>query len=679
MNHSRQPASLLSLSLVAVAALGAACTGRPEAPRLDRTGLAVKHFQKDTGWYLHNIPFFECSDKQIEAVYYYRWKLYKAHLRSTGDNQFVITEFINHVPWDREPFCTINAASMHHIMEGRWLRDPRYMNSYVRYLYAGGNDRRYSESVADATYAYYQLTGDSAFVVEQLDAMKRVYDGWVDHYDSARQLYYIPAMPDATEYTIASIDASGGTGGFEGGEAYRPTINSYQYANALAISRIAALKGDENTRKEFERRAELLKTTVETQLWNPALTHFTDRFQVGNQYVKSWAFIRGRELAGFVPWYFNLPSDTSVFTEAWKHMIDTTQLLGSYGYRTNEPSYQYYFKQYTFHEGKRGSQWNGPSWPYQTSQVLTAMANVLNNYHQDVITKEDYLHALRLFTQQHYLANGKINLVENYDPNLGGPIVHFYWSNHYLHSSYNNLVISGICGVRPSEGETLTLNPLVNESIAYFFLDNIRYHGHDVSVLYDRDGTYYNRGKGIKVFVDGEERPFVIKNGKYEVNIGKAVEVPVYARPGNEALNIAKKDFPVVTASVNNVPDSVYQVVDGRSWYFPEVMNGWGTMGSTGKIDWVELDFGTLTDLTTVKFYPIDDGKTFAVPGEVNLEYWDGEEWQLVEVEEQYPKPFLPNRLNSMTFDRITTQRLRVIFLHPNKQVFISELECYGK
>ena len=151
--------------------------------------------------------------------------------------------------------------------------------------------------------------------------------------------------------------------------------------------------------------------------------------------------------------------------------MDTTQLLGTYGLRTNEPSYQYYFKQFVFFMGQRGSQWNGPSWPYQTSQVITGMANFLNNYKQDVVTTGDYVKLLRLFTQQHYLPNGKIDLVENYDPNLGGPIVYYYWSNHYNHSSFNNLVISGLCGIRPSESDTLDINPLVNNSISYFCLD----------------------------------------------------------------------------------------------------------------------------------------------------------------------------------------------------------------
>ena len=32
----------------------------------------------------------------------------------------------------------------------------------------------------------------------------------------------------------------------------------------------------------------------------------------------------------------------------------------------------------------------------------------------------------------------------------------------------------------------------------------MRYHGHDLTVLFDRDGTRYGRGKGLVVLVDGK-------------------------------------------------------------------------------------------------------------------------------------------------------------------------------
>lgn len=648
-----------------------ACT-QQKPFQLNREKLAQHYFQEDAAWYMDNVPFFECSDSAIEQVYYYRWKLYKAHLRKIPAGH-VVTEFINHVSWDRDPFCTINAAAQHHIYEGRWLRNPMYMNDYIQYLYAGGNNRKYSESVADATYARYLVNADSAFVVSQLDSMKSVFYQWDDHWDSTKYLYYIAAMPDATEYTIASIDASGGTDGFAGGEAFRPTINSYQYGNARAISRIATLRGDAITATMFSAKATALQVHVERDLWNEKLNHFTDRFQVNNQFVKYWDFIRGRELAGFAPWYFNLPADTMRFTQAWKHLTDTAKLLGKFGYRTNEPAYEFYFHQFLWHEGKRGSQWNGPSWPYQTSMMLTGMANVLHNYNQEVIDNSDYLHALRLYTRQHYLPNGKINLVENYDPNLGGPIVHYYWSNHYNHSTYNNLVISGLCGIRPLASDSVWINPLVDESIDYFALDNIRYHGHNLTVIYDRTGNRYKAGKGLTVLVDGKKAEQVAHNRGYRVAVGKPVSVAIEREPQNVAINITKQGYPIATASVNTVLDSVNQAFDGRTWYFTEITNHWTTEGSASSTNWLALEFEHATTLSGGNVYLIANNR-FELPRDWQLEYQKDGQWVPVAFK---TKPMLQaNTLTALRFEPITTKQVRLIFEHTGA-VAVGEVELY--
>jgi hypothetical protein len=640
--------------------------------------LGKKYYGNDAQWYVANTPFFECSDKQIEQVYYYRWKLYKAHIRNVGVGQHVITEFINDVSWDRDPYSTINAATMHHIYEGRWLKNRRYMDGYINYMFQqGGNNRSYSESVADAAYARYLVNKDSAFIVRQLDSMKHIYDLWSDHFDSSKHLYYIPAMPDATEYTIASIDASGGKDGFDDGEAYRPTINSYMYGNALAISKIAAMKGDMSSSKMYEQRAYDLKKNVEQSLWNDSLQHFTDRYKVSNQYVHYWNFIRGRELAGMIPWYFNLPSHNTKFNIAWRHVLDTTQLLGKHGLRTNEPSYEYYFKQFVFYMGQRGSQWNGPSWPYQTSQVLTGMANMINSYSQNVVTRSDYVKLLRLFTQQHYLPDGNINLVENYDPNLGGPIVYYYWSNHYNHSSYNNLIISGLCGIRPSEGDTLTINPLADSSIKFFCLDGVFYHGHQLTVVYDEDGSKYKWGKGLAVFIDGKKTETIRQQNGYKILIGTPVIRSSTTEPVNRALNIERKGYPVPLASINAVPDTaLYQAIDGRIWYFPEITNRWTTKGSLAKTDWYAIDFGKAKKLSSVKLYLFADGNTNSVPDAITIEYQKGGVWKPVKFHQNIDK-LIGNTVNTIIFHTVLAKKIKINFSHLKSQVAVSEIECY--
>jgi hypothetical protein len=672
----------LATTLFAGTLLFSACKSKTETETvpvsLDHKALASKYFKEDAAWYVNNIPFFECSDQKIEKAYYYRWEMYKAHIRNVGPNEFVITEFITHMSWDHEPYCTINAAAMHHIYEGRWLRDNRFIETYIDNLYnKGGNNRSYSESIGDAAYANYLVNADSVSLMSHLDSMKSSYQGWLNHWEEAKQMYWIAAMPDATEFTVASIDQSGGKGGFDGGEAFRPTINSYMYANALAISRIAAMKGDAATSKEYLDKATALRKNILQNLWSDSVHHFLDRFKADNQYVKYWTFIRNMELAGMIPWYFDVPDNDPKYPAEWKHVLDTNYLRGPYGLRTNEPAYQWYMHQFIFTFGKPSSQWNGPSWPYQSSQVITGMANLLNDYQQSTVTNSDYLKLLREFTNQHYLNDSVINLVENYDANKGEPIVFYYWSNHYNHSTYNNLIISGLCGIRPSAGDTLDIHPLVDSSISYFALDNLLYHGHELSLFYDRDGTKYGLGKGLTAFVDGKKADLWQSNDKYKVRIGAPIISKPIVDPTNYALNIWKKGFPTPSASVNTITDTLYKGIDGKIWYFPEVQNVWSTEGSTAKEDWYQVDFGKGQELSSIKLYLCNDGKRFTLPDSLSIQYQSGNQWLSPKMTKQTPEKLIGNTVNKFEFEKIVADKVRIVFKHPNGQVALTELECY--
>ncbi|MHC4586383.1 MAG: hypothetical protein ACYS3N_17775, partial [Planctomycetota bacterium] len=53
-----------------------------------------------------NCPLFECPDKEIEKTYYYRWWLYRKHIKKQS-GQFVVSEFIKRPP--------INCPAGHHL------------------------------------------------------------------------------------------------------------------------------------------------------------------------------------------------------------------------------------------------------------------------------------------------------------------------------------------------------------------------------------------------------------------------------------------------------------------------------------------------------------------------------------------------------------------------------------
>jgi hypothetical protein len=77
----------------------------------------------------------------------------------------------------------------------------------------------------------------------------------------------------------------------------------------------------------------------------------------------------------------------------------------------------------------------------------------------------------------------------------------------YNHSTYCDLIISGLTGIRPQAGNTFEVNPLIPDDVwDYFCLENVLYHGKNITILYDKKGTKYNKGTGFMIFVDGVKK-----------------------------------------------------------------------------------------------------------------------------------------------------------------------------
>jgi hypothetical protein len=672
------------------AGLGLACAAQAQ-PNLPLGKIAAEHFGADAPWYLRNIPFLEIDDPQIQEVYYYRWKVFRSHIREIGPEGTTVLEFLDNVPWARQPFTDLNDSASFHILEGRWLRNPAVIDSLIDHLYAGGgNDRHFSESIAAATESRTRVTGDPAPGLRHLAEMRAIYDQWDDHFDRARGLYWIEPLLDATEYTIASIDASGAGftsdpspdqshNGFTGGFAFRPSINSYQYANALAIARFAALAGIPKVAADYSRKAGDLRTAVLEQLWNPALNHFVDRYQRSTAQVTAGDFIRGRELVGYVPWAFGLPppeTDLNAhFSAAWTHVLAPQEFAGAYGLRTVEPSYPRYLVQYRYEAatGKPECQWNGPSWPFQTSQVLTGLASLLEDYSQTVITTADYLRLLRQYTRQHLVSGGEPDIQEDYNPDTGKPMVGLARSHHYEHSTYVDLILNGLIGIRPRPDEFLEIAPLIplersNEGgpIRYFALQNLSYHGHDVGIFYDRDGDRYAAGRGLSVFVDGKlrygpgplERATIPLGARRPVESGAARRVDLAVNPGNA-------DGPIASASSAAPGSAAAEAIDGRLWFFASNPNGWSPVASGNSGSWYAIDFRRRRLLGSMELYFFADGTRYAAPKAFHLQYQTPTGWRDIPSQHCSPHNPLANGENRITFAPLKARNLRVVLNGP--------------
>lgn len=547
-----------------------------------------------------------------------------------------------------------------------------------------GDMYQFSEWVADAVWHGYLVDGDGEGAVAKLDRLVDVFEGWDGNmteagtggFDGGKGLFWIQPLTDATEYTIASVDASGGVDGFTGGDAFRPSVNSYQYANALAIARLAELKGDQALAGEYTDRADAIKTNVQESLWNSTFEHFIDRYQVDNENVTYWDFIRGRELVGYVPWAHDLPDDNETFAQAWTRLLDSEKFAGSNGPRTTEPSYEYFMRQYRYEGEQRECQWNGPAWPYQTTQVLTGLANLLDHYpvssDTGVVTRKDYTDLLVQYAQLHYNPDrgGVLDLEEDYDADTGRPIVGLARSPHYFHSGFIDLILSGFVGIRPRADDVLEVNPLADgDSVSFFRAENILYHGHDIAVQWDASGEQYGAA-GLIIEIDGETAASAPDLTRLTVNITRNGP-PAIQRPIAKSIQLqSDSEWPQGSVSVADAdPDGVHAAIDGRVWFFPEsdIANGWDTPVGNGSELWYQIEFGDSIDTASAEIaFFANATQGFDAPESYRVEVLDNIEW--VEVSGAHYAEPVANGITLASWDEVATESIRMVFVPKREQ-----------
>jgi hypothetical protein len=155
----------------------------------------------ESGWYAANIPFIEIPDKQIQSVYYYRWRVAHEAQKYTGEkNGWITTEFLGPITYSA-PYGGISAAAGHHIAEARWVRDTRYLDDYITYWLRGDGSgskpaedgvnknttdwaHEYSFWAPSAVLERTKVTGNLSFAISLLPELINFYDTWSPQYNS---------------------------------------------------------------------------------------------------------------------------------------------------------------------------------------------------------------------------------------------------------------------------------------------------------------------------------------------------------------------------------------------------------------------------------------------------------------------------------------------------------------
>lgn len=440
-------------------------------------------------WLSNNIPLFECPDSVIEKMYYYRWWTFRKHLVKTPEG-FLFTEFLTPVG-HAGAYNSISCALGHHIYEGRWLHQKKYVDQTIWYwLFHDQYEphpvfHKYSSWIDDAVYNRFLVNLDTAFITPLITSLDHDFMQWEEEKQLKNGMFWQYDVRDGMEESI---------GGGRHVKNTRPTINSYMYGNAKALAKMAAVVNIDSLYRTYTKKAAELKDLVQRNLWSKK-DHFFEVLE-----AKSGQLCGTREEIGFIPWYFNLPEDTPEFGKAWTQLMDPQGFLAPWGITTAERRSPYFRT-----HGTGDCEWDGAIWPFATTQTLKGLANLLTDYQNHGMTKADYFKLFKQYSNSQQ-KNGKPFIGEYQDGKTGEWLKGYSpRSKFYNHSGYCDLVISGLVGLKPRPDNIIEVHPLIPEGKwDWFCLDNVSYHGHVLTIIWDKTGAKYGEGKGLNVFVNGK-------------------------------------------------------------------------------------------------------------------------------------------------------------------------------
>ena len=437
-------------------------------------------------WAQEQMPFLDIDDPDILAAYYFRIKTYRSHVIKTEftDCPWVVSEFGPTVHWGGA-YGTINAAAGHQIREGRWIRDPQYMDSFARFWFGGGtfpnkthgagNDA-YSSWIISAAVERAKVKGSLDFLQDKLDAMVKWFDGRTRYGrtdcrfkpDQGGWPNCLTVPPNASKWPqcYGILDGWDAMEGSISGAGCRPTVNSMMYAEALAIAAIASSVNQTELAANFTTRATYLRETLLDVMWSETLKFFSV-YKVNLFHNNRWACnytgtvvggdskregeddkgtlsripgcpplwpcnhtVEVRELLGLSPpWYFGVIPPTSTdkptkYEAAWKWLFDPVNgFEAKWGPTTAERQH----KCFNMSQDTSECSWNGMSWPYETARVLTAMSNLLIDYppaqSRGIVDAAAFTKLLTTYARSHTrsrAANGSHPWVgENIEPDRG--------------------------------------------------------------------------------------------------------------------------------------------------------------------------------------------------------------------------------------------------------------------
>ena len=699
-------------------------------------------------YWAENLPYIDVPKKAVQKAIDYRWWLER--FNSLDAN---IPGYDYQYPVTIEGVLGYNNAIIltqpMHLQDTKWLRSP-YL-AYGQLLSAGNSSQssafldnpgnrnnwnnHYGQYLAEAGYEAFNVIGGGAELAENLayyfghDATGQL-EHYGNHIEGRDLIAYRNNYMTGNDADTISMHAPG-TGTWKAhGE------NAYVWAAADAAAKLYEQLGNTEQAKYYRDLADKIKADVLELMWCEECKKF-ETYAVrptGTQHNANQPnLVKYTESNNYNYFAVGLVPDDAASVTKYK------EALKAFSNGKEFPIFPFYTANQVHNQEVSGSN-NFSNINFTVQLRLYESALRTYDKEQTYITDDMLAMMAEWMAWNVYPDAGDVRYPNNNEfHNIDGRTYENYyrsWIYHNILGNYTYLFIEDMAGIQPRSDEKIELSP-IDFSYDHFMVNNVRYHGHDLTVVWDKpdDGkTWYNEcPEGYSLYIDGtlaftlkdlahvvydsatKEISFpdgaveiVTNNGGAAIptamntaitekkvlnmleksgvhgmtNLAEGAEVtatftPDKARAASWAEKHRADGSDTTSKAVNETVPDPQAVVDGTTVDMPF----WGNYGSVNERDSLTLKLSSkqTVDMATLYFYNDRQTNGYSEPSKFAVEYWDGEAWQAVRQQTRTPSAPRAN-YNAVYFAPVETDQFRFTFTNKDKGfTAVTEIQLFNE
>ena len=699
-------------------------------------------------YWAENLPYIDVPKKAVQKAIDYRWWLER--FNSLDAN---IPGYDYQYPVTIEGVLGYNNAIIltqpMHLQDTKWLRSPYLASGQL--LSAGNSSQssafhdnpgnrnnwnnHYGQYLAEAGYEAFNVIGGGAELAENLayyfghDATGQL-DHYGNHIEGRDLIAYRNNYMTGNDADTISMHAPG-TGTWKAhGE------NAYVWAAADAAAKLYEQLGNTEQAKYYRDLADKIKADVLELMWCEECKKF-ETYAVrptGTQHNANQPnLVKYTESNNYNYFAVGLVPDDAASVTKYK------EALKAFSNGKEFPIFPFYTANQVHNQEVSGSN-NFSNINFTVQLRLYESALRTYDKEQTYITDDMLAMMAEWMAWNVYPDAGDVRYPNNNEfHNIDGRTYENYyrsWIYHNILGNYTYLFIEDMAGIQPRSDEKIELSP-IDFSYDHFMVNNARYHGHDLTVVWDKpdDGkTWYNEcPEGYSLYIDGtlaftlkdlahvvydsatKEISFpdgaveiVTNNGGAAIptamntaiteekvlnmleksgvhgmtNLAEGAEVtatftPDKARAASWAEKHRADGSDTTSKAVNETVPDPQAVVDGTTVDMPF----WGNYGSVNERDSLTLKLSSkqTVDMATLYFYNDRQTNGYSEPSKFAVEYWDGEAWQAVRQQTRTPSAPRAN-YNAVYFAPVETDQFRFTFTNKDKGfTAVTEIQLFNE